>query len=245
MRPLRKILIVVPVLLGAIVLIMIFAVPPMQSSFLYPKPQSLPPIVDQPTEQLLARLQAVLETNAPLVARSLQPGLSDAEIVALESEGGFHLSEDLRSLYRWHNGTSPNSTDGLLPGHRFLPFDDAVRERILLAQQVDSASLAQRTAFEVFAGHRKGWVQVLDDGAGDGYFYDPQRSEADGSFFYHMAEASYYVWFPSLRNFLAGAIECYVSGAIKLTANGSSLSEDYDQTQKIWERFAKSSEIGK
>jgi cell wall assembly regulator SMI1 len=245
LRLVRKNLVVVPVLLAAVVLILILAVPPMQSSFLYPKPQGLPPIVDQPTEQLLARLQAVLETNAPLVAQSLKPGLSDAEIVALESEGGFHLSEDLRSLYHWHNGTSTNSTDGLLPGHRFLPLGEAARERTLLAQQVDSASLAQRVAFAVFAGHRKGWVQVLDDGAGDGYFYDPERFEADGAFFYHMAEAGYYVWFPSLRNFLAGAIECYESGAIKVATHDHGLIEDYDQTQKIWERFGKSSEVGK
>ena len=27
--------------------------------------------------------------------------------------------------------------------------------------------------------------------------------------FYHMAEESYYVWFPSIRNFLAGVIEFY------------------------------------
>jgi hypothetical protein len=94
----------------------------------------------------------------------------------------------------------------------------------------------------VFAGHRSGWVQVLDDGAGDGYFYDPTRTDAEGAFFHYFAEERYYLWFPSLRNFLAGTIECYESQAVKVAAEGKSLDEDFDRTQKIWERFAKSSE---
>ena len=68
--------------------------------------------------QLLAGLQATLETNAPLVAQSLQPGLSDAQISELETQGGFRLSGDLRALYRWHNGMSTNPTFATRSGIR-------------------------------------------------------------------------------------------------------------------------------
>lgn len=82
----------------------------------------------------------------------------------------------------------------------------------------------------------------MDDGAGDGYFYDPKRKEAGGAFFYFMAEENYYVWFPSLRNFLSGVVESYQTGVIKVTANGNSLDEDTDKMQKLWDRLGKASE---
>jgi len=240
----RKQLLVALALVAALVVALILAGPSIQRSFFYPKPRGLPPVVSQTTEQLLTRLQSVLETNAPIVARALQPGLSDAQIAALEAQGGFRLSDDLRALYRWHNGLTTNSTVGLLAGQRFVPLDEVVRERALVGQQVASGSAVQRSASSVFAGHRTGWVQVLDDGAGDGYFYDPKRTDAEGAFFHHFAEVGYYLWFPSLRNFLAGVVECYESQAVKMAADGKSLDEDFDRTEKIWTRFAKSSESG-
>ncbi len=227
---------------SATIAVLIFVSPSMLRSFFYPKPRGLPPIVKQTTEQLLAKLHAVLETNAPIVAQSLQRGLSDAQIQELEAQGGFRLSDDLRALYRWHNGMPTNSTVGLLPGQRFLPLEQVVRERALVQQEVKSATAIQRAAFSIVSGHRTPWIHVLDDGAGDGYFYDPMRADTEGAFFYHFAEVSHYLWFPSLRNFLAGAIECYESRAVKIATDGKGLEEDSGRSQKIWRRFAKSSE---
>ena len=112
----------------------------------------------------------------------------------------------------------------------------------MIGQQKRAASSAQRVAFAVFAGHRKGWVHVLDDGAGDGYFYDPARMDTKGAFFYHLGEGGYYVWFPSFRNFLSGVIECYETRCVRLSADGKSLDEDSSGTEKIWQRLAKASE---
>jgi len=215
----RKQLFVALALVSAIAVTLILVGPAIQRSFFYPKPHGLPPVVGQTIEQLLARLQAVLETNMPIVAQALQPGLSDAQIAALEAQGGFRLSDDLRALYRWRNGIGTNSTVGLLAGQRFVPLDEIVRERAVVVDQVKSAPMHQRAAFSVFAGHRADWVQILDDGAGDGYFYDPKRLDAEGAFFHHFAEVGYYLWFPSVRNFLAGVIECYENRAIKVAAD--------------------------
>lgn len=231
----RKLLIGTAGLVAIVMVALILAAPSMQRSIFYPKPRALPPVVEEKTEYLLMRLQSVLETNAPMIAQSLQPGLSEDRIAALEVEGRFRLSDDLRAFYKWHNGVVPNTSVGLLPGHRFKPLDELVRERA-------HATAAQGAVFSVFAGHRKGWVHVFDDGAGDGYFFDPQRSDAEGAFFFHFAEVGYYVWFPSFRNFLAGVIECYEAGAFKVSADGVSLEEDFGRTEKIWKRFAKESE---
>ncbi len=240
----KKFLILGIALSAVVVVVLITAGPSLQRAFFYPKPHGLPKVVSQTTDQLLARLQAVLETNAPIVARSLQQGLSDARISALEKQAGFRLSENLKSLYRWRNGMPTNSPCGLLPGQRFLPLDEIVSQQTLLRQQVGSATSAQRVGFNIFAGYMKNWVHVLDDGAGDGYFYDRERSDAQGAFFYHMAEERYYLWFPSLNNFLSGTIECYEEQIFKVSADGKGLDEDSQRAQKIWGRLAKSSEDG-
>src|SRR3712207_5050248 len=73
-------------------------------SFFYPSPRAMPPLVEQSAEELLQRLEHVLRERAPAVAESLQPGLTDERITEIESAAGFRLPEDLRSVYRWHNG---------------------------------------------------------------------------------------------------------------------------------------------
>ncbi len=238
----RTVLMVVAGIASGVVVALVLAAPSLQRSFFYPKPRNLPPVVSQNVEQLLAKLQAAIETNAPAVSQALQPGLSEAQISALESQGGFRLSANLRAFYRWHDGMTTNTTLGLLPGQRFLPLEQCVAERVMIGQQTGAAASAQRAAFAVFAGHRKNWVHVLDDGAGDGYFYDPERTEGNGAFFYHMAEGGYYVWFPSFKNFLSGVIECYETRCVRLSADGKSLDEDGTKTEKIWQRLARASE---
>ncbi len=209
--------------------------PSVLRSFFYPKASALPPRVSDSTDQLLARLQTVLESNAVPVANSLQDGLSDAQILAFEMQGGFRLSDDLRATYRWHNGMSSSNSIGLLPGLRFLPLDEIVS---------GLASARQQSGFahKIFAGHRRGWLHILDDGAGEGYFWDPQRNDNEGAFFFYFAEANYYIWFPSVRNFLSGVIECYQSGAVKLEPDGKAFEEDAERTGNIWRRLAKSNE---
>ncbi len=205
-------------------------------SFFYPKPGKMPPTVSQTTDELLARLQGVLEKRAAHVSLSLQPGISDARIRELEARGKFRLSEELRALYRWHNGmTTTNGSGDLIPMAWFMPLDEVVDARNALKAQVESGTPVQRAAFDTFAGHTRTWVSIFPDGAGDGYYFDPERN----SFFHHFAEVGSYHWFPSFRNFVAGVIECYESGAIFATngTNGLTLEQDFDKTETIWNRF--------
>src|SRR6185436_8749238 len=109
--------------------------PSMLRSSLYPKAHRLPAVVSETAEQLLAHLQTVLETNAPVIAQSLQPGLTDAQISELETRGGFHLSADLKALYRWHNGMATNAPDGLLPGQQFLSLEEMVADNKMMREE--------------------------------------------------------------------------------------------------------------
>ena len=202
-------------------------------SFFYPKPAGMPPAVSETTEQLLMQFQTVLEKRAPEVLRSLQPGLSENQIIELEKKGGFTLSADLHKLYRWRNG-SKEFKNVLIPGQRFLPLEEVVSERASMKDELKTVSLIQRVFYYVFAGYRKAWIHILDDGAGDGYFYDPDRSGQFGEFFYHLAEDGYYVFFPSLRNFLKGAIDCYEQEIFIVKDGGADLDADYSRAMKVW-----------
>jgi cell wall assembly regulator SMI1 len=226
--------------LALIVASLIFAAPRIQRSLFYPKPRHLPEVVSQDVGHLLVRLQTILETNAPAVAQLLRPGLSSAQISALEKEGGFILPEDLRALYLWRNGMRTNRV-GLIPGHEFPSLEEVVRERVGFQQQLKAQTLGQRTTFSVFAGHRKGWLTIFPDGAGDGYFFDPARTESEGAFFYNFSEVMNYRWFPKFRNFLAGTVECFETQAFRPGTNVLVLDEDFDRSQKIWDRFAENS----
>jgi hypothetical protein len=231
----RKFLLIALAVTTAFVLVVTLAGPQMLRSVFYPKPSSLPDDVNESSDQLIVRLEAVLATNAPIVIKSLQLGLSEAQIAELETGAKIRLPQDIRALYRWRNGMATNSTVGLLPGQRFLPLQELIAERALIRRR-------SGVAFRILAGHREGWLHVLDDGAGDGYFYDPDRKDSEGAFFFHFGEVAHYLWFPSVRNFLSGVIACYESGAVRASADGKSLEEDSRKTEQIWSRFGKSRE---
>ena len=202
--------------------------------FFYPRPTHLPQNVSAPLLQLLERLESLLRDRAPATAAKLRPGLSDREIAAIESRVGFRLTDHLRSLYKWHDGESDGE---FIPGHRFVPLVEATDRMAGLQRELRSIRLVQRIAHFIFAGHRSGWLHVLDDRCGDGYFYDPARGSSPGSFFFHFAETGHYRYFPSLANFVAGVIQCYESGIYR-ERGGGRLVEDHERSHELWPHFA-------
>jgi len=210
------------------------------SSFLYPVAPAMPPEVPESMTQILTRLEQALQTNAPFVLAELQPGLSDSEIALLERQNGITLPEDIKAIYRWHNG-SPQATNNLpidfIPTHRFMPLHEALAERSQLAKVEPTA--AARLAHRIFVSHRDSWLSILSDGAGDGYWYDPKRAASQGAVFYNFTEDATFVFFPSAKNLMAGIVKCYEQGAFKLKQNSSppELDEDFDKAEKIWPEF--------
>ena len=86
----------------------------------------------------LRRIEAWKQEHDPAGAAALRPGLTDAQIDALTQKAGVVLPEEVRALYRWHDGTEglfvgaydflslENSLDGVgvpLPGDWHVLFD--------------------------------------------------------------------------------------------------------------------------
>jgi cell wall assembly regulator SMI1 len=206
--------------------------------FFYPVPKKMPPLVNRPIPELLNELETLMESKAPQVLKQMQPGLSDKEIAVLEQNAGVHLPEDMKALYRWRNGCKSRNPllTGLIPGQRFLPLDEVLARP---PNQLSKPSLVQEVAFNVFAGHTKSWITLFDDGAGDGYFFDPDRKFSEGAIFYHFAEDMSYTFFPSLQNLISGILQCYKQSVftIKDTPSGSAQQEDFERSAKIWDEF--------
>jgi cell wall assembly regulator SMI1 len=211
----------------------------LQRSFFYPVPVAMPAAVTDDVQSALRRLESALRDSSPKVLEDLQPGLTEEEIASIQREHVLLLSEDLKALYMWRNGSRADSKTCLVPGQRFLPLHDSLELREAARRQVAEQMILQRVLFEAFAGHRTGWMTVLDDGAGDGYFYDQSRAESGGYFFYHFAEDRHYRFFPSLSNFLVGAAECYENRIYSSDREGHAV-EDFKRSFPLWPRYASS-----
>jgi len=73
----------------------------------------------------LSGLETWLKTNYRAAHGSLQPGLSDEAITGLLADWPYTLSDDVRALYRWHDGFEDTQVE-LLPGLSFLPLAEAL-----------------------------------------------------------------------------------------------------------------------
>ena len=204
----------------------------------YPRPPAMAPVTGEALDELLPRLDERLHEHAPAVARSLRPGLSGEQIDALEAEWRVRLSGDMRALYRWHDGADNVPAGEFIPSHRFVPLAEALRTRAAYREQVRSLPAVQRLFHEAVAGHRTGWLHVLDDGAGDGYFFDPGRRRRPGSFFFNFNEDRDYQFFPTLADFVAAVIECFEAGAFRTSADGTRLRWDVEKSTEIVGRYS-------
>ncbi len=114
---------------------------------------------------LVDSLDRILEwhqKNDTPVARRIQPGLSEAQIVARLRSVPFKLSREFVELYQWHNGIAlsdddEEEDDSFFEYHRFLPLDEAL--------DVFQESYPIMKEFYELTD----WVQVFQDPAGDGY----------------------------------------------------------------------------
>jgi cell wall assembly regulator SMI1 len=203
---------------------------------LYPRAPAMPPAVPEPVEDLLERFERILRDRAPDVLASMQPGLTDVRIDELQSKHGFVLPHDLRALYRWRNGSPRDSRLDVFADHQFVALDEALSARDIYRRQSEDDTPAQRRAHATFSGHRDEWLDLIVDLAGDGYFFDPGRSEAEGSFFFCFAEDGSYVFFPTFRNFLAATIAGHESGVLKFASHGAE-TVDYVRARELWCRY--------
>ncbi len=200
---------------------------------IYPAAPKMPQAVSTSIDELLATYEQTLRERAPQVLVTLQPGLNDAEIDALEKEHHFKLTADLRALYRWRNGSALASNVTAFPDHHFVLLDRAIAERDEVLSQLKKQPPPQQKMNSALIGHRDAWLGLIVDYAGDGHFFDPDRSEAQGSFFFNFAEDGSYVFFPAFRNYVAAVIEGNASGVFGFGAGGSE-TKDFGKAQELF-----------
>ena len=90
-----------------------------------------------------SRIEAWCRTHAPVTAAAFQPGLGDAVIEEFEASTGVTWPQELRDLYRVHNGSlTHDDRTGLflgsvLPDKFFYPIDVATEVRLTLLETWD------------------------------------------------------------------------------------------------------------
>jgi hypothetical protein len=158
------------------------------------------------------------------VASLLQPALTSAEIAQREAGLPFALTEEVRSLYRWRNGTRAQPGDILgdlwfFPGYYLLSLDEAIQvfhERKLAPQW------------------RKGWFPLFADGAGDFFIVPCERRGVDAKpviGFIH-GEPQQDVEYLDVTTMIETLLEAYDRGAFFLDCDGS-LEVDDDAYARI------------
>jgi cell wall assembly regulator SMI1 len=202
----------------------------------YPHAPAMPPVVTISIDDLIPQYEAFLRTKAPVVFSALQPGLTNSQIDGIETKYSLKLPLDLRALYQWRNGTPRIASVNTFPDHEFVPLEIALANRGELRKQVKAGTPEQQQAYSAYAGHRDSWVGLIVDAAGDGHFFDPKRSESEGSFFFCMAEDGNYVFYPAFRNYLAAVVEGEKSGIFVSGPQGVGTA-DFAKAQELWCRY--------
>ena len=203
----------------------------------------------RPSGSLVTSASVVSQTNSKILGLLCANRLAvlfrrSADFITMRTRNGnssIYLPEDIKQLYKWRNGSRPmtNRVEDFFPLYRFVPLDEACAEKTGVAKQVQSVSIIQRTGYSLFAGHHDSWLCIFSDGSGNGYFYDHKRKQAEGLVFYNYADEADYMFFPSMKNVLAGVARCYETGAFKAKATNAvfELEENYEAASKIWGEF--------
>src|SRR5947209_3402000 len=73
---------------------------------------------------LIERLDGWLAKNRPDYYKELEPGASEEQVAALESQLGVTLPDELRDLLKWRNGQGPKNFDSIYYNFSFMSADE-------------------------------------------------------------------------------------------------------------------------
>lgn len=211
------------ILLTIIVAACWFCVTSLRRKF-YPIATRMPSAASESFAEILRQLDSRIEEHAPKTFAALRPGLAQSEIATIKKEYGIRLTDEMCELYAWHDGISLDSSQSFFSIQSFAPLEDLAKSERLKKQDLANATLLQRAFHWVFCGHRKNWIDLFPDAAGDGYFVDPTRKPNRGSVFYNFNEMGDYRFYPSLTNLMLAISECYDAGLYDSGRNASTES---------------------
>jgi hypothetical protein len=199
----------------------------------YPKADGMPAVVTPDMSTLLSKLEARMKKKAPKALAALAPGLKSEEIASLEAKYNIQLSPELKQLYMWRNGAvDADKGAEIVPLYGFPSLENALQKRETFNKEVGSQG-------GIFVGHQKSWLCVMGDDESGGYYFDPARTEAEGAFFLGYRDEVDFTFFPSVRNFIAGVVECYEKDLYKETSEGLEEEDDIDKLDEVWKKYGK------
>lgn len=190
----------------------------------YPIATSMPSPPRESVDEILRQLDSRIEEHSPKTFAALRPGLGRDEITAIESEYGIRLTDEMRGLYAWHDGMALDSGQSFFGIYQFVPLEHLAKSALAENQQLANATMLQRSFYWAFCGHRKNWIDLFPDGAGDGYFVDPTRNPNRGAVFYNFNEMGSYRFYPSFSSLMSAISDCYDAGIYDDGRNASSVS---------------------
>jgi len=213
--------------------------PPPSNGEAYPRPTELADRTTAPLSQLLDQFEKVLLRVCPDSHAAFQPGLTSEQIDALELEYDITFTDELRTLYSWRNGSDPAKRVDAFPYMRFVPLREALDARDYLRTPGESKSNTQRKMQDAWLAFRYSWVGVLENGAGDGYYYDPDRRNEESCFFYTAHDDIGYMFYPSVGNYIEELLELDRRNQLLGDDTGVIQTSDltYDEEKDFLNRF--------
>jgi hypothetical protein len=176
------------------------------------------------------------------VARLMQPGLSEEQILNQLAAVPFKLSREFVELYKWRNGAASGAAGedtSFFEYHQFLPLEEAL-------SNFQVSYPIMKEFYEL-----TDWVQVFSDPAGDGYGLSggPQMAEEAPVVFLFEGEGVKVV-FDSLTKMLQTVATSFEEGA--MTWEEDALETDFfawgevahrlNPDIKYWRDYVKGSE---
>jgi cell wall assembly regulator SMI1 len=213
---------------------------PLPDDVMYPpSPLGMPACTSTPLPVLLAAYERILVKLGVPVETCLNMGLTDDDLDDLEKRFSLKFSQDIRNLYKWHNGTPESSSIEILPLGKLLPLDYSL-ELKNSPRTVNRDPRVEQLMDEMIA-FQKSWIEITADGSGNGYYFDPARNEHTSSFFYHAHDDVSYDFYPCIGNLIQSLIDEYERGNIEY-ADGQIRSiriGTYDEEVEMLDRYGR------
>jgi cell wall assembly regulator SMI1 len=161
------------------------------------------------------RIEAQFRNHAPGQLWCLKPGATEEQIVALESEIGRKLPEDIRKSFAIHNGVDGFTVPTGPPPNGF----DALLDLHLVG---GSVAMGRELSGDGYGDWGMGWVPIIGEGTGD-YLcidLDPPEGGSVGQVFEFAHEyGAGQILFPDFRGYLEQYAADLESGAIRFDGN--------------------------
>lgn len=159
-------------------------------------------------QELYERLRGAFARRHPGRRIHEERPASEAELARAEAELGVRLPDDVRALYRIHNGVWAAGLLGREDG--FAPLDEVVDTWRLLADVAGGERGETDSAAVRPAGFAPGWIPITTVGAGDAFCVDLDPGPA--------GRPGQIIWVehggPS-RLFVAGALEHWLQQRVQ------------------------------